>query len=94
MNKIRKTLTGSDCPTVFSEEFIAVNNHNVCTAATMTDKDALAFVQSTENTIDVDSKGENEMNNAAPVSTSSEMRNAMKSMRSYLGIHSNGAMNN
>ncbi|GFX30035.1 hypothetical protein TNCV_2617461 [Trichonephila clavipes] len=37
---------------------------------------------------------ENEMNNAAPVSTSSEIRNIMKIMHSYLDAHSNGEMNN
>ncbi|GFX08934.1 hypothetical protein TNCV_2966451 [Trichonephila clavipes] len=29
MNKMRKILTGSDCPIVLSEEFIAVDNDNV-----------------------------------------------------------------
>uniref|UniRef100_A0A8C4RFJ1 HTH CENPB-type domain-containing protein n=1 Tax=Erpetoichthys calabaricus TaxID=27687 RepID=A0A8C4RFJ1_ERPCA len=54
----------------------------------------LEFVQSSKNIIDADSDDENEMNNAAPVPTSSEMRNIMKSMRSYLDAHSNGEMNN
>ncbi|GFU44041.1 hypothetical protein TNCV_4963531 [Trichonephila clavipes] len=40
-----------------------------------------------------DSDDENEMNNAAPVPTSFEMRNVMKSMHSYLDAHSNGEMN-
>ncbi|GFX65391.1 hypothetical protein TNCV_4475111 [Trichonephila clavipes] len=35
-----------------------------------------------------------EMNNATPVPTSSEMRDAMKCMRSYLDAHSNVEMNN
>ncbi|GFV12769.1 hypothetical protein TNCV_1367391 [Trichonephila clavipes] len=37
---------------------------------------------------------ENEMNNAAPVLTSSEMRNIMKSMYSHLDAHFSGEMNN
>ncbi|GFS76396.1 hypothetical protein TNCV_1620361 [Trichonephila clavipes] len=37
---------------------------------------------------------ENEINNAAPVPTSSEMRNIMTSMRSYLNTHSSGEKNN
>uniref|UniRef100_A0A8C4SC05 HTH CENPB-type domain-containing protein n=1 Tax=Erpetoichthys calabaricus TaxID=27687 RepID=A0A8C4SC05_ERPCA len=57
-------------------------------------KDILEFVQSSKNIIDADSDDENEMNNAAPVPTSSEMRNIMKSMRSYLDANSNGEMNN
>ncbi|GFY15423.1 hypothetical protein TNCV_1572341 [Trichonephila clavipes] len=74
MNKIRKTPAGLDCPTVLlSEEFIGVDDDNVCTAKTMADKDILEFVQSSKNIIDADSVGENEMNNAAPVLTSSKM---------------------
>ncbi|GFU90790.1 hypothetical protein TNCV_4870221 [Trichonephila clavipes] len=49
MNKIRKTPAGLECPTVPSEEFVAL-----------------------------DYEDENEINNAAPVPTSSEMRNIMK----------------
>ncbi|GFW37695.1 HTH_Tnp_Tc3_2 domain-containing protein [Trichonephila clavipes] len=44
----------------------------------MADKDILEFVRSSKNIIDADSKDENEMNNAAPVTTSSEMRNIIK----------------
>uniref|UniRef100_A0A8C4RRF5 Tigger transposable element-derived protein 4 n=1 Tax=Erpetoichthys calabaricus TaxID=27687 RepID=A0A8C4RRF5_ERPCA len=83
-----------DCPTVSSEEFVAVDDDNVCTAPIMADKDILEFVQSSKNIIDADSDDENEMNNAAPVPTSSEMRNIMKSMLSYLDAHSNDEMNN
>ncbi|KFM70311.1 hypothetical protein X975_18700, partial [Stegodyphus mimosarum] len=46
----------------------------------MADKDILEFVQSSKNIIDADSNDENEMNNAGPVPTSSEMKNVMKSM--------------
>ncbi|GFW48549.1 uncharacterized protein TNCV_1111081 [Trichonephila clavipes] len=46
-----------------------------------------------KNIIDADSDDESGTNNAAPVPTSSEMRNIMKSMRSYLNVHSNGEMN-
>ncbi|GFS51767.1 hypothetical protein TNCV_614181 [Trichonephila clavipes] len=47
-----------------------VDDDNVRTASLMADKDILEFVQSSNNT---DSDGENEMNKAAPVPTSSEM---------------------
>ncbi|GFW74607.1 DDE-1 domain-containing protein [Trichonephila clavipes] len=90
MNKIRKTL---GLPIVLSEEFIAVED-NVCIAQIMADKNILEFVQSSKNITDADSDDENEMNNAAPVPTESEMRNIMKSMRSHLDAHSNGEMNN
>ncbi|GFT91218.1 uncharacterized protein TNCV_4044491 [Trichonephila clavipes] len=56
----------------------------------MADKNILEFVQSSKNIIDADSDDEK----AAPVSTSSEMRNIMKSMHSFLDAHSNGEMNN
>ncbi|GFX30674.1 hypothetical protein TNCV_4861981 [Trichonephila clavipes] len=56
-------------------------------------KDILEFVQSSKSIIDADSDKEYEMNNAAPVSTSSEKRNIMKSMCSYLDAHSNGERN-
>ncbi|GFV46073.1 hypothetical protein TNCV_1256311 [Trichonephila clavipes] len=78
------------------EEFITVDysDGNVCAAPIMADKDILEFVQSSKNIIGTDSNEENEMNNAAPVYTSSEMRNIIKSMHSYLDAHSNGGMNN
>ncbi|GFY00772.1 hypothetical protein TNCV_2141641 [Trichonephila clavipes] len=43
------------------------------------DKDILDFVQSSKNIIDTGFNDENEVNNAAAVSTSSKMRNIMKS---------------
>ncbi|GFW10961.1 hypothetical protein TNCV_4459361 [Trichonephila clavipes] len=60
----------------------------------MADKDILGFVHSPKNIIGADSDEEHDMNNATSVPASSEMRNAMKSMRSYLDAHSNGEMNN
>ncbi|GFW39443.1 hypothetical protein TNCV_1834261 [Trichonephila clavipes] len=42
-----------------------------------------------KNIIDADSDDKSEMNNVAPVPTSSEMRNTMKRMRSYLDAYSN-----
>ncbi|GFU70353.1 SCAN domain-containing protein 3 [Trichonephila clavipes] len=81
-----------DYPTVSSEEFVTVDDANVCTALIMA-KDVLEFVQSSKNIIDADSDEENEMNNAAPDPTSSEMRSTTKSMHSYLDTHSNGEMN-
>ncbi|GFW20206.1 monocarboxylate transporter 12-B [Trichonephila clavipes] len=44
----------------------------------MTDKDILEFVQSSKYIVDADSDDENEINNAAHVRTSSEMRKDMK----------------
>ncbi|GFS89485.1 hypothetical protein TNCV_1809891 [Trichonephila clavipes] len=64
------------------------------TVQIMADKHILDFVQSLKNIIDGDSDDENEMTTTAPVSTPSEMRNIMKSMRSYLDAHSNGEINN
>ncbi|GFY31238.1 hypothetical protein TNCV_752011 [Trichonephila clavipes] len=93
---MRKTSARLDCLTVSSEEFVAIDDDNACTATIMADKDILEFVQSSKisfifgvcskfkNIIYAESDDENEMNNAAFVPTSSEMRNIMKSMRSYL----------
>ncbi|GFV86939.1 hypothetical protein TNCV_2198911 [Trichonephila clavipes] len=58
----------------------------------MADKDILEFDKSSKNISDADYDEENEMNNTAPVSMSSEMWNIMKSMFSYLDTHSNGEM--
>ncbi|GFV48941.1 hypothetical protein TNCV_1093411 [Trichonephila clavipes] len=70
-----------------------LDDDNVCTAPIMADKEILEFVQSSKNIINADFDDENEMNNA-PVPISSEMRNIMKSMLSYLDALSNGEMNN
>ncbi|GFV44397.1 transposable element Tcb1 transposase [Trichonephila clavipes] len=67
-----------------SEEFVAVDDDNVCISPIRADKDILKFVQSSKNIIDADSDNENEMNNVTPDPTSSETRNIMKNMRSYL----------
>ncbi|GFV97472.1 hypothetical protein TNCV_2039801 [Trichonephila clavipes] len=72
-----------------SDEFVAVDDDDVCTAPITAYKDILMFVQSYKNILYADSNDENEMDNAA----SSEMRNIMKSMRSYLDAHSNNEMN-
>ncbi|GFW14261.1 hypothetical protein TNCV_3548501 [Trichonephila clavipes] len=77
MNIIFKAPAESDCSIVLTDEFIAVDDDNVCSAPIMTDKDILEFVQSSKN-IDEDSDDPNEMKNAAPVPTSSEMRNIMR----------------
>ncbi|GFX65034.1 hypothetical protein TNCV_451721 [Trichonephila clavipes] len=80
-------------PTVSSEEFIAV--HDVLIVPIVADIDVLDFVHSSKNNIiNADSDDENITNNSAPVPSSSEIRNIMKSMRSYLVTHSNGEMNN
>ncbi|GFT28197.1 hypothetical protein TNCV_645561 [Trichonephila clavipes] len=94
MNKIPKTLAGSDCPMVLSEEFIAVGDDNVCIAPIIAGKDILKFVQRSKNIIDVDFNDEKEISNAAPVPKSSEMRSILKIKRSYLDTHFIGEMNN
>ncbi|GFT29662.1 hypothetical protein TNCV_4890881 [Trichonephila clavipes] len=86
--------SGLDSHIVLLEEFISVDDDNICTVPIMADKDILEFVQSSKNIIDTNYDDENEMNNAAPVPTSSEMRNVMKSKSSYIVAHSNGEMNN
>ncbi|GFV13139.1 hypothetical protein TNCV_4070791 [Trichonephila clavipes] len=78
INKICKTLAGLHCPTVSLEEFVTIDADNVYTASIMADKDILEFAQSSKNIIDAYVDEENEMNNASPVPTSSEMRNFMK----------------
>ncbi|GFU99564.1 hypothetical protein TNCV_4082851 [Trichonephila clavipes] len=78
-NKIRKTSARLDCPIVLLEEFVAVDDYAMYTTLIMADKDILEFVQSSKNIIHADSIDENEMNNAAPVPTSSELRNVLKS---------------
>ncbi|GFU59731.1 hypothetical protein TNCV_3186871 [Trichonephila clavipes] len=82
------------CSTASSEKFIEANDDNECTASIMADKDIFEFVQSSKNIIEADFDDKNEINNAAPVPTSSEMRITMKSMCCYLDAYSNGEMNN
>ncbi|GFW94744.1 hypothetical protein TNCV_4247841 [Trichonephila clavipes] len=77
-----------------SEEFITVHDGKVCLAPVMADKDILELVQSSKNIYDADSVDKNEMNNVASVLTSSEIRNVMKRMSSYVDAHFNGGMNN
>ncbi|GFV35227.1 hypothetical protein TNCV_620231 [Trichonephila clavipes] len=81
-------------PTASLEEFVAVEVTVVIRYSPNYDKDISEFVQSSKNIIDADSDDKIEMNIAAPVPTSSEMRNIMKSMRNYLDAHSNSEMNN
>ncbi|GFX86829.1 hypothetical protein TNCV_3751021 [Trichonephila clavipes] len=71
-----------DFPTVSWEEFVTVDDDNVCTAPIMADR-----VNSKHKKYH-DSDDENEKNNAAPVPTTSEMMNIMKSGHSYLDTHS------
>ncbi|GFX68602.1 hypothetical protein TNCV_1800151 [Trichonephila clavipes] len=79
MNKIRKASAGLDCPIVSSEEFVAVDDDNVCTGLFMPDKEISEFVHNSKIINDADSDDENELNNAAPVPLSSEMRNVIES---------------
>ncbi|GFW93038.1 hypothetical protein TNCV_4209731 [Trichonephila clavipes] len=66
---------------------------NVCTASIMRGKVILEYVHDSKNFINADFNDENEMNNAAPVPTSSKKRNVIKSQSSYLDAHSNDEMN-
>ncbi|GFY10666.1 hypothetical protein TNCV_2194871 [Trichonephila clavipes] len=75
MSKIQKTRGGLYCPAVSLEEFVAVDDGNVCTVPIMADKGILEFLQSSKNIIDADSEDEIKMSKAAPVPTPSEMRN-------------------
>ncbi|GFT58242.1 hypothetical protein TNCV_1292001 [Trichonephila clavipes] len=56
----------------------AVGDNNVCTAPFTADKYILEFAENSKNIIDTHFGDENEMNRAASVPTSSEMRNVMK----------------
>ncbi|GFW32283.1 hypothetical protein TNCV_674421 [Trichonephila clavipes] len=94
MNKIRKTAAALDCSTVSSGEFIKIDYACMSSAPIMADKENLEFVEISQNIMDADSNDENEMSNVAPVPTSSEMRNIVKIMRSYLDAHSIGKINN
>ncbi|GFW15464.1 hypothetical protein TNCV_4656041 [Trichonephila clavipes] len=69
MNKIQKTPAGLDCSNCGRRD---------CTAPIIADKVILEFVQNSKNINDADPVHEYEMNNAAPVATSYEMRNIMK----------------
>ncbi|GFU99918.1 hypothetical protein TNCV_1257671 [Trichonephila clavipes] len=60
----------------------------------MAQKVILELVKRSKNITEADSDDENEINNAATVPTSSEMKNIMKSMCCYLESHSNGERNN
>ncbi|GFW88673.1 hypothetical protein TNCV_2833341 [Trichonephila clavipes] len=88
MNKIRKTPGTLDFLIIYSEEFIAVGQ------GIMADKDILEFFKNSKNIIDANSDDENEMNNAATVPISSEMRNITKNMHSYLDAHFSHETNN
>ncbi|GFV37518.1 hypothetical protein TNCV_127291 [Trichonephila clavipes] len=87
ISKIRKTPIPLACPILLSKELMAVDD-NVCTDPIIADKDILEFVQSSKDIIAADCDDENEMNNAAYVPITSEMRNVMKDS------HSNGEINN
>ncbi|GFV14450.1 hypothetical protein TNCV_165771 [Trichonephila clavipes] len=76
------------------EEFCAGEDDNLRTAPIKADKGILEIVQSSKDIIDADLGDGNEKNDADPVLMSSEMRNIMKSTRSYLDAHSDNEMNN
>ncbi|GFU04348.1 hypothetical protein TNCV_864451 [Trichonephila clavipes] len=89
-----KVFVVSDSLNVSSEGFHAIDVDNAYTALIVADKDILEVLQSLKNIIKADSVDENKMTTADPVPTSSEMRNVMKSIPTYLDEHSNGEMNN
>ncbi|GFS69550.1 hypothetical protein TNCV_3894101 [Trichonephila clavipes] len=67
MNKIWKTPAKLDCPIGSSEEYIEVEDDNVCIAQIMADKVILEFDLSSKNIINSDSDNENETDGADPV---------------------------
>ncbi|GFV35518.1 hypothetical protein TNCV_3205491 [Trichonephila clavipes] len=89
-----ETLASLDCSIVTWEEFDAVDDDNVCIASIMAGKDTFEFAQSSKNIIDANLDDGTEITYTAPAPTSSETRNIMKSMSSYLDAHSNGETNN
>ncbi|GFS88673.1 hypothetical protein TNCV_1462611 [Trichonephila clavipes] len=84
MNKIWKTPAKLDGSSVLSEEYIEVEDDNVCIALIMTDKDILELDLSSKNIINADSENENEMDVADPVPTSFEMGKVLKNMHTNL----------
>ncbi|GFX70186.1 hypothetical protein TNCV_4616241 [Trichonephila clavipes] len=82
------SIAGFNCSTVSWEEFVVVDVNN---APIRTNKENLEFLQSSKNIIDADSDDVNEMNPAAAVPLSSEMKNIMKRRRKapLAGIPSN-----
>ncbi|GFU85377.1 hypothetical protein TNCV_2386811 [Trichonephila clavipes] len=75
MDLFEKVSVLLDCLTISSAELAAVNDDDVCITPSVANKVILEFVKSSKNIIDSDSDDENEMNNAAPVPSTSEMRN-------------------
>ncbi|GFX46176.1 HTH_Tnp_Tc3_2 domain-containing protein [Trichonephila clavipes] len=75
------TRIGLNCPIVSSKEFDAVDDDNVFTATIMAYEHILKLVQSSKTIIDTDFHDGNEMNITAPVPTSYEMRNIMKTVK-------------
>ncbi|GFV71085.1 hypothetical protein TNCV_1662421 [Trichonephila clavipes] len=59
-----------DCPTVSYEEFVAVDDDDVCTVQIMANESILELFRA-KKISDTDSDCENEMNNAASVPTAS-----------------------
>ncbi|GFW27105.1 hypothetical protein TNCV_93311 [Trichonephila clavipes] len=82
------------CSTVLPGEFVAVGVMIMCVQPELWQTDILEFVKSSKSIIETDSDDENEMNNATPSPTSSEMKNIRKNKRNYLDAHSEGKMNN
>ncbi|GFT46393.1 hypothetical protein TNCV_3127351 [Trichonephila clavipes] len=83
-----------NCLTISSEKFVEVDDDNLSTALIMAAQSHFGVCPKLKNIINADSIDENEMNNAGPVPTLSEMRDIMKSRYSYLDVHSNDEVNN
>ncbi|GFY15798.1 hypothetical protein TNCV_1284431 [Trichonephila clavipes] len=94
MNKIRKTPAGLECPLALSEEFITLDDDNVCKSQLGQTKTFKSLFKAKKISLMQILTDENEMKNAAPVSTPSEMRNITKNIFNYLDAHSKGEMNN
>ncbi|GFT53353.1 uncharacterized protein TNCV_3323851 [Trichonephila clavipes] len=67
-----------DCPTVSSEEIVAVDDDRVCVSPIMAEKRNFRVCSRLKNIVDADSDDKNEVNSAIPIPSSSEMRSIIK----------------
>ncbi|GFW31435.1 hypothetical protein TNCV_1287831 [Trichonephila clavipes] len=67
-----------DCPSAPLEEFIAIDDDNVCTAPIIAGQRHSGACSKLKTITNANSEYEKKMNPATPVPTSSEMRNIMK----------------
>ncbi|GFU60030.1 uncharacterized protein TNCV_3238091 [Trichonephila clavipes] len=83
MNKIKKPPAKLDFPIGSSEDYIKVEDDNVCVAPIMADKDIFVSDRSSKNIIHADSDDENDMNDEDPVPTLFEMRKFINDCTTY-----------